>query len=236
MLVSQTYKKQVNTPFIIAPPQAARAFYASISGSKQLDPPYDQFHSYPCFNPPKMHFEFSGWNVDIMKGKRGDGRWSPGGAFSLGRKEIGSGYCIGMVIESRWSVAADKMKEKVSGFQLESGNGLEDVWIIGEPFFRDVQVAFDVSNACRQLWQRTNKRVVEGEENRDAENLTMACSISQKQFCQNCSSPNLLPTHSSACITYLPCTDWMVNQAILALYASGPLRKRRLRERIRSFW
>jgi len=61
------------------------------------------------------------------------------------------------------------VKEKEAGFQLESGNGLEDVWIIGEPFFRDVQVAFDVSNACRLLWQRTDKRVVEGEESGDAE-------------------------------------------------------------------
>jgi hypothetical protein len=31
------------------------------------------------------------------------------------------------------------------------GNGMEDVWVLGEPFFRDVQVAFDVSFLCAFL-------------------------------------------------------------------------------------
>lgn len=49
---------------------------------------------------------------------------------------LGSGYCVGIVVESRMAIR---------GNEREEGNGLEDVWVIGEPFFRDCQVAFDVS-------------------------------------------------------------------------------------------
>ncbi|TVY84459.1 hypothetical protein LSUE1_G001276 [Lachnellula suecica] len=132
----------VNTPFILAPPMAARSFYSSISGSRPLPPPYDQFHTYPCLSPPEIHFEFAGWNVKVLKGRRDKGSSSPGGRFSLGRMESGSGYCIGTIVESRLGVAgAVNEKEPSSGFS--NMNGLADVWIIGEPFFRDVQVAFD---------------------------------------------------------------------------------------------
>lgn len=50
----------------------------------------------------------------------------------------GSGCCIGIVVESRMS--DENLDEKAQG-----SSGLENVWIIGEPFFRDVQVAFDAS-------------------------------------------------------------------------------------------
>ncbi len=73
-----------------------------------------------------------------MKGRRDRGTFSPGGRFSLGRMAEGSGYCIGIVVESRMS--DEKMDEKAQG-----SSELEKLWIIGEPFFRDVQVAFDVS-------------------------------------------------------------------------------------------
>jgi hypothetical protein len=128
---------------------AARSFYSSISGSRQLPPPHDQFHAYPCFNPPKIHFEFAGWNVDVLKGKRDKGTFSPGGRFSLGRMTAGSGYCVGIVVESRMGKGRSLGSEtgnKGFGTSLEGGNGMEDVWIIGEPFFRDVQVAFNVSS------------------------------------------------------------------------------------------
>ena len=36
--------------------------------------------------------------------------------------------------------------ETGSSVSMDGGNGLADVWIIGEPFFRDVQVAFNVSS------------------------------------------------------------------------------------------
>jgi hypothetical protein len=138
---------EINTPFILAPPIAARAFYSSISGSRQLPSPYDQFHTYPCFNPPKIHFEFAGWNVEVFKGKRDKGSFSPGGRFSLGRMTAGSGYCVGIVVESRMGKGIPLGAETGNigpRTPMEGANGLEDVWIVGEPFFRDVQVAFDV--------------------------------------------------------------------------------------------
>lgn len=117
----------------MAPPVAARIFYSSISGSRRLPPPYDQFHAYPCFSPPKIHFEFTGRKFHVLKGKRDKGTFSPGGRFSLGRMAIGSGYCIGIVVESR------------TGSGDVEDSGLAEVWIVGEPFFRDVEVVFDVS-------------------------------------------------------------------------------------------
>ncbi|KAN0096401.1 acid protease [Hyaloscypha variabilis] len=145
-LENQLIVLDINTPFILASPVAARAFYSSISGSRKLPHPHEQFHAYPCFNPPKIHFEFVGWNVEVFKGNRDKGTFSPGGRFSLGRMAPGSGYCIGIVVESRMghktSIGSDAAK---MGFErnMEGGNGLEDVWIVGEPFFRDVQVAFN---------------------------------------------------------------------------------------------
>ncbi|KAH7410971.1 aspartic peptidase domain-containing protein [Cadophora sp. MPI-SDFR-AT-0126] len=147
VLDNQPIILDVNTPFIVAPPLAARSFYSSISGSRQLSPPYDQFHAYPCFNPPKVHFEFEQWNVQVLKGNRDRGTFSPGGRFSLGRMVTGSGYCIGIVVESRMGVGtALARRETGSTVSVDGGNGLADVWIIGEPFFRDVQVAFDWKN------------------------------------------------------------------------------------------
>ncbi|KAH8795490.1 aspartic peptidase domain-containing protein [Hyaloscypha finlandica] len=146
VLENQPIVLDINTPFILAPPVAARAFYSSVSWSRQLPPPYDQFHAYPCFNPPKIHFEFAGWNVEVLKGKRDKGAFSAGGRFSLGRMASGSGYCLGIVVESRMGKGMSLGTEAGNmGFEtsMEGGNGLEDVWIVGEPFFRDVQVAFD---------------------------------------------------------------------------------------------
>jgi len=94
--------------------------------------------------------EFAGWNVEVLKGKRDKGAFSPEGRFSLGRMTAGSGYCVGIIVESRVGRGMSLGTEKGNmGFEtsMEEGNGLEDVWIVGEPFFRDVQVAFDVSSA-----------------------------------------------------------------------------------------
>ncbi|TAQ88432.1 hypothetical protein B7494_g3215 [Chlorociboria aeruginascens] len=137
ILMNQPATLDINTPFIIAPPLAARSFYASISGSRQLLPPYDQFHAYPCFSPPQIHMEFSAFKAHVLKGKNDKGTFSPGGRFSLGRMAMGSGYCIGIVVESRMGVANSKGPNDIDQ------NGMADLWIIGEPFFRDVQVAFN---------------------------------------------------------------------------------------------
>lgn len=82
----------------------------------------------------------------MLNGKRDRGTFSPGGRLSLGRQTIGSGYCIGVVVESRTSSASTAdAKESSPGVNVDGGNGLADILILGEPFFRDVQVAFHVS-------------------------------------------------------------------------------------------
>lgn len=85
--------------------------------------------------------------MEVLKGKRDKGTFSPGGRFSLGRMIVGSGYCIGIVVESRMGKGFLGTEAGGMGSEnsVKGGNGLEDVWIIGEPFFRDVQVAFNVS-------------------------------------------------------------------------------------------
>ena len=95
-----------------------------------------------------------------MHGGRG-ADWSdvPGGRFSLGRLNNGSGYCVGSVVETRMG-----MKEERDGMmggtrnELRTsvqrggmgGNGMRDVWVVGEGFFRGVGAAFDVSH-CLHL-------------------------------------------------------------------------------------
>ncbi|KAB8297966.1 hypothetical protein EYC80_001743 [Monilinia laxa] len=140
VLQNQPIVLDVNTPYIIGPPHLVRNIYASISGSRQLPPPYDQFHAYPCFNPPHLSLEFGNLRVKVLEGKKDAGTFSPGGRFSLGRMERGSGYCVGIVVEGRFGNGDGPDGEGNGGVD---GNGMEDVWILGEPFFRDVQVAFD---------------------------------------------------------------------------------------------
>ena len=151
--------KQINCPFILAPPQAAKAFYASISGSHPLPTPYSNFYVFPCLNPPTLHFEFGSKlaRYPVMHGGRG-ARWSdvPGGRFSLGRLNNGSGYCIGSVVETRMGIKEER-DEMMGGTRNElrtsiqrgalGGNGMRDVWVIGEGFFRGVGAAFDVSSS-----------------------------------------------------------------------------------------
>lgn len=81
--------------------------------------------------------------VKVLDGKRDEGGFTPGGRFSLGRMERGSGYCVGIVVEGRFG-NIDGQSGVVENDGVD-GNGMEDVWIFGEPLFRDVQVAFDVS-------------------------------------------------------------------------------------------
>lgn len=90
-----------------------------------------------------------------MHGGRG-ADWSdiPGGRFSLGRLEQNSGYCVGSVVETRMGMREER-DEMTGGTQNEQnraaqrsgmgGNGMRDVWVIGEGFFRGVGGVFDVS-------------------------------------------------------------------------------------------
>ena len=145
----------INSPFILAPPLAAKAFYASVSGSYPLQPPYSNFYAFPCLNPPVVQFEFAGSKFPFMQGGRGaDWTGFPGGKFSLGRLEAGSGYCVGAVVETRMGLReepVDILDGGKRGFRASKnkgtigGSGMKDVWVIGEGFFRGVGGVFDVS-------------------------------------------------------------------------------------------
>ena len=75
-----------------------------------------------------------------------------GGRFSLGRLKQGSGYCVGAVVETRMGLENERdelIDEGRRGSQSSGtigGNGMRDVWVIGEGFFRGVGGAFDVSS------------------------------------------------------------------------------------------
>lgn len=89
-----------------------------------------------------------------MQGGRG-AEWSgiPGGKFSLGRLEAGSGYCVGAVVETRMGIREERdevVHDEKRGRSAPNrgglgGNGMRDVWVIGEGFFRGVGGLFDVS-------------------------------------------------------------------------------------------
>lgn len=88
-----------------------------------------------------------------MQGGRG-ADWSgiPGGKFSLGRLKAGSGYCVGAVVETRMGMKGENgggIAGGENGWMGKSrgtlaGNGMRDVWVIGEGFFRGVGAVFDV--------------------------------------------------------------------------------------------
>ena len=89
-----------------------------------------------------------------MRGGRGS-EWPaiPGGKFSLGKLKPGSGYCIGAVVETRMGVREERdetVHDRKRGSSTSNrgglgGNGMRDVWVIGEGFFRGIGGAFDVS-------------------------------------------------------------------------------------------
>lgn len=91
----------------------------------------------------------------VMRGGRGvDFSDVPGGRFSLGRLNNGSGYCVGSIVETRMGIKEER-DEMMGGTRNElrtsiqrggmGGNGMRDVWVIGEGFFRGVGAVFDVS-------------------------------------------------------------------------------------------
>ncbi|KAI9816201.1 MAG: hypothetical protein M1827_001802 [Pycnora praestabilis] len=149
VLKNQPVVIDLNTPFILAPPLAARTFYTSISGARPLPAPFSSFYTFPCLNPPTLHFEFGGWNFPAMQGGKGlDHSWGvpPGGKFSLGRVAEGSGYCVGNVVESRMGVRDDGTGLGGGGAGGRgglAGNGMRDVWVLGEGFFRGTGGVFD---------------------------------------------------------------------------------------------
>ena len=83
----------------------------------------------------------------------------PGGKFSLGRLKHGSGYCVGAIVETRMGLKEEKegmtgsskqgVGSAAASVRSQAGNGMRDVWVIGERFFRGVGGVFDVSAGDR---------------------------------------------------------------------------------------
>jgi hypothetical protein len=143
VLKNQPVLLDIQSPFILAPPLAARRLYESIGGCSRLAAPYEMFWKFPCLNRPKIMLEFGGWWFPIMssEGSRSEALWGPdGGRFSLGKLSMGngtgSGYCVGRVVETRMGLQAR------DGVDWE-GSGLRNIWVLGEPAFWGVGVAFD---------------------------------------------------------------------------------------------
>ena len=171
VLKNQPVVIDVNTPLVIAPPSSAAVFYSSIPGAYPLTAPQTGMYAFPCLNPPSLAFEFGGWNFPAMRGgKRPDSQgrdgWGrPGGRFSLGRVESGSGYCVGNIVgldlsspgastagrptkteDGAHAVGKVRMGAGTRSKSTEvDGNGMEGVWVIGEPWLRGASAAFDVS-------------------------------------------------------------------------------------------
>lgn len=157
VLKNQPVVLDLSSPFVMAPPLAAKQFYSSISGSRRLPPPYTNFYAFPCNNPPMLHVEFAGWRFPLMKGMK---EWTsssgPNNRFSLGKVNDEGSYCVGAVVETRMGVGDQapvkkghsRKDETMRGIgALESGmlagNGMRDVWVMGEPTFRGIGLVFD---------------------------------------------------------------------------------------------
>jgi len=106
-----------------------------------------------------LHFEFGGWRFPVMRGmKSTDASNGPNGKFSLGKVSEDSGYCVGAVVESRMGVGdttpvkgtprnadGSRSNSLLGEAGILAGNGMRDVWVLGEPAFRGLGIVFDVS-------------------------------------------------------------------------------------------
>ena len=138
VLKNQPVLFDLQCPFILAPPSAAARFYEAIGGVIRLDSPHDNFFVFPCLNQVNIAFELGAWNFPSMSGEgtRAGALHGPaGGRFSLGKMGNGTGYCLGSVVETRMG-----MKKKWNT------SGMQDTWVLGEPFFRGLGVVFDNDN------------------------------------------------------------------------------------------
>lgn len=157
VLKNQPILLDIQSPFLLAPPLATRRFYESIGGCARLLPPYDMFWKFPCLNRPRIMLELGGWWFPIMSGEGGgaEALWGPhGGRLSLGKLPVGthrdsdsdreggggnatgSGYCVGRVVETRMGLQGGEGGDG-------EGSGLRDLWVLGEPAFWGVGIAFD---------------------------------------------------------------------------------------------
>jgi hypothetical protein len=135
ILKNQPVLFDVQCPFVLAPPKAASQFYEAVGGSKRLPSPNDMFFAFPCSSQTEVVLELGGWSFPSMSGEttRADAINGPaGGRLSLGKLYNGTGFCVGAVVESRMGTK-----------QKWANAGVHGVWVLGEPFFRDMGVVFD---------------------------------------------------------------------------------------------
>jgi hypothetical protein len=142
VLRNQPALLDVQSPFVHAPSRdAVERFYAAIPGSFRLtegDGDGDgRFFAVPCLGQRDVEvvFELGGWNFPVMKGgeTRAEALHAPlGGWGTLGMVGKGSGFCVGVVVESRIG-EGERLRE----------SGLKGSWVLGEPFFRGMGVVFD---------------------------------------------------------------------------------------------
>lgn len=156
VLKNQPVLFDINCPFILAPSGAAEAVYNAIPGGRALSSLFnneddgegggDDFYVFPCLNEIDIAFEIAGWRFSFGKSElRDDAIHGPfGGRFSLGQADIGgndtgsdrrarTGYCVGIIVQS----IMEKQRDA-------SSSAMKDVWVLGEPFFRGLGVAFDM--------------------------------------------------------------------------------------------
>lgn len=157
VLKNQPALLDANCPFIIAPVGAASPLYNAIPGGgslsslledRQKDGETGSFYAYPCLNEVQIEFEVAGWRFPLGKAEmREDAVHGPvGGPFSLGQVDlrsdrndtgarVGTGYCVGIIVESKMGIKKDWER-----------SAMRDVWVLGEPFFRGLGVAFDMGD------------------------------------------------------------------------------------------
>lgn len=94
-----------------------------------------------------------------MRGSKSTEHRGANGKFSLGKVSDDSGYCVGAVVETRMGVGdAAPVKRGGAGGEggsrfnvgfesgMLAGNGLRDVWVLGEPVFRGMGLVFDMKS------------------------------------------------------------------------------------------
>ena len=134
VLQDQAVLLDIQSPFILAPPEATRKFYQGIHASKRLPKPNDNMFVFPCHNRPNIAFEFARWIFPTLSGDVSEEEKLAGplgGKLSLGKLRDGSGYCVGAVVETRVGETCRNC-------------GMKAMWIIGESFFRGTGIVLDL--------------------------------------------------------------------------------------------
>lgn len=155
VLKNQPVLFDINCPFILAPVGPAKAFHEAIPGARRLnsllDDATEEAHglfAFPCLIGVDIEFELAGWRFPFGRGEvREDAVLGPvGGSLSLGQVDlrsnktaldetVGTGYCGSIVVESGMGVRKEWQN-----------SAMQDVWVLGEPFFRGIGVVFDMGD------------------------------------------------------------------------------------------